>query len=93
MTKNKKYIKISNPLTGKKYLVKVRQTKRGKRGTILEPRKFYTISTLIFESLVEAERKIQEWNDKDALSPRTKVFRITGEAYEPKLKLVKRKIS
>lgn len=52
-------------------------------------KKRYTISTLEFKSLAEAERKIQEWNEDGDLREGTKVFEITGVIYKPKLKLTK----
>jgi len=48
----------------------------------------YTISTIICDSLKEAEEKIEEWIDADCLNHDTKVFEIK-EVYEPKIKLEK----
>ena len=48
---------------------------------------YYTVSTMIFSSLAEAEKQLQKWNDKKELDPKTKIFEITGDIYEPRIKL------
>lgn len=49
----------------------------------------YTVSTHIFTSLEEAEAQMQKWNNEKGLDPKSKVFEITGEVFEPRIKLVK----
>ena len=47
----------------------------------------YTISTSVFDSLQEAEEKIQEWFDCGCLKEGIKVFEITEICYTPKIRL------
>lgn len=54
----------------------------------MKPKPKYTISTIICDSLKEAEEKIEEWIKDDCLQHHTKVFEI-NEVYEPKIKLEK----
>lgn len=55
----------------------------------MSTKKRYTVSSQTFNSLAEAEKQIQKWNDDGTLREGTKVFEITENVYEPKLKLVK----
>jgi len=48
----------------------------------------YTISTIICDSLREAEERIEAWMEYDCLKRDTKVFEIK-EIYEPRIKLRK----
>lgn len=51
----------------------------------------YTVSTMIFDSLKEAEEQVQEWHQDGTLKEDTKVMEITGITYIPILKLKKEK--
>ena len=55
----------------------------------MKAKKLYTISTFVFKSLAEAEKKIREWHDDNDLREGTKVFEITGVIYKPEIKLIK----
>ena len=56
----------------------------------IRTKKQYTISTIMFDSLKEAEEQINEWLEDRILREGTKVFEII-EIYVPKMKLVKLK--
>ncbi|MFA6386116.1 MAG: hypothetical protein WCW29_05235 [Candidatus Paceibacterota bacterium] len=54
------------------------------------PKKYYTVSTHVFTSFAEAEKKLQEWNDAGTLKEDTRIFRINGDvSYRPRIKLVR----
>jgi hypothetical protein len=62
--------------------------KQFKKEANMKTKPKYTISTIICDSLKEAEEKIEEWIDADCLNHDTKVFEIK-EIYEPRIKLEK----
>lgn len=55
----------------------------------MSTKKRYTVSTQTFDSLQQAEKQIQKWNEQGTLKEGTKVFEITENVYEPKIRLVK----
>ncbi len=55
----------------------------------MSTKKRYTVSTQTFDSLPQAEKQIQKWNEQGTLKEGTKVFEITENVYEPKIRLVK----
>lgn len=54
-------------------------------------KKVYTVSTIVFNSLAEAEAQLRKWDAEGDLHHGTRVFECTGKVYEPKLKLVETK--
>lgn len=55
----------------------------------MSTKKRYTVSTQTFDSLAQAERQVQKWNEDGTLKEGTKIFEITENVYAPMIKLVK----
>lgn len=63
---------------------------RNKQAYFNLPKKYYTVSTHVFNSFAEVEKQLQEWNDAGTLKEDTRIFRVMGDVtYRPRIKLVR----
>ncbi len=47
------------------------------------PKKFYTISTFIFDTLEDAQERINTWVENDSFREGTLIVEATGRCYKP----------